>query len=413
MTISGQGEPGLPLDQCTSIPDAELPAALVDIEDHLDTPVAVQGVYVHIPFCRHRCHYCDFFTVTGREDSFGPFADRMIEELAELGDRLRGNVSTIFVGGGTPTILPPDQLRRVMDAVRERLPLGKDCEWTVEANPETIDYARAQALAEAGVNRVSLGAQSFSPDRLAALQRQHDPESVPRSLDHFRSVGIDRLSLDLIFAIPGQTLAQWDEDLRTALGLGIQHLSAYSLVYEAGTPLTRRRDRGDVRPVANEVEADMFEHAIEMLSERGFDHYEVSNWAAPGQRCRHNLVYWRNEDWWAIGPGASGHVAGVRWKNLPQLAAYVEGSGLSPVAMVEQLDEDGRIGEAFMMGLRLLDGMEQSRVDSLLANGRRRGDRRAAIDRWLGSGHLEWFRGRLRFTPRGLLVADSINLDLL
>ena len=413
MTSDGPGDSRLQLDQCTSVPDAQTAEGPADIGELLSPPHRVHGIYVHVPFCRHRCHYCDFFTIAGREDSFGAFADRLIEEISEVGERLTGEVSTVFVGGGTPTILPPDTIRRVMTAIRERLPLGIDCEWTVEANPETIDAARAQALAESGVNRISLGAQSFNPDRLEALQRQHDPESVPRSLDHFRRAGIDRLSLDLIFAIPGQTLAQWDEDLQAALDLGIQHLSAYSLVYEAGTPLTRRRDRGDVRPVSNELEADMFEHAISTLAAREFEHYEVSNWAMPHQQCRHNLVYWRNEDWWPIGPGAAGHVGGTRWKNLPRLASYLEGNGLPPVTAVERLDEDGRVGESFMMGLRLLEGMPRSRVEALLQHGDRGGVRSAAIERWLESGHLEWLRDRLRFTAQGLLVADSVNLDLL
>ncbi|MDG2201362.1 MAG: radical SAM family heme chaperone HemW [Phycisphaerales bacterium] len=403
----------LQLAQCT--PDqASLPQNEASgISPFLPEQVPVKGVYLHVPFCRHRCHYCDFYTIAGREEAFEAYVERLLDEILASAAVLQGPLETVFIGGGTPTILPPGLLKRALDGVRTALPVGTNCEWTVEANPETVTEACAEALAAGGVNRVSLGAQSFHPERLKTLERQHDPSTVGRSLDRLRQAGIEQLSLDLIFAIPGQTIEQWDADLTAALELGIDHISAYSLVYEQGTPLTRRRDRGEVTPIEEDVEAAMYEHAISRLAEAGMVHYEVSNWAREGAACRHNLLYWANEDWWAIGPGAAGHVQGVRWKNLPRLAAYLEGTGLPRITVPEQLDEDGRIGESFMMGLRLLEGMDRERVESLLAGGNRAQVRHAAIEGRVASGHLAWEADRLRLTPTGLMVADSIIMDLL
>ena len=392
-----------------SLPQNEAPG----ISSFLPEQVPVRGAYLHVPFCRHRCHYCDFYTIAGREEAFEAYVERLLDEIRASAAVLHGPLETIFIGGGTPTILPPGLLKLVLDGVRTVLPVGTNCEWTVEANPETVTEACAEVLAAGGVNRVSLGAQSFNPERLKALERQHDPSTVGRSLERLRQAGIKQLSLDLIFAIPGQTIEQWDADLTAALELGIDHISAYSLVYEQGTPLTRRRDRGEVTPVEENVEAAMYEHAITRLAEAGMVHYEVSNWAREGASCRHNLLYWANEDWWAIGPGAAGHVQGVRWKNLPRLAAYLEGTGLPGITVPEQLDEDGRIGESFMMGLRLLEGMDRDRVESLLAGGSRAQARRTVIEGRVVSGHLAWEAGRLRLTPAGLMVADSIIMDLL
>ncbi|MAB83758.1 MAG: coproporphyrinogen III oxidase [Phycisphaerae bacterium] len=401
------------LAQCTpdqaKVPDVE-PGG---ISSFLAPTTPVEGLYVHVPFCRHRCHYCDFFTIAGREDAFDAYVDRLKSEIRASASCIQGPLQTVFIGGGTPTILPPKLLAEVLQEIRSALPVASDCEWSVEANPETVTPEIAAALADGGVTRVSLGAQSFQPERLKALERRHDPATVERSLQRLRSAGIDELSLDLIFAIPGQTLAQWESDLDIAVGLGIRHLSAYSLIYEQGTPLTRRRDRGEVAPIPEDLEAAMFEHAIRRLDAEGMRHYEVSNWAIPGSECRHNLLYWRNQDWWPIGPGASGHVQGIRWKNVPRLGLYLEGQGLPPVTRPEQLDEDGRIGEAFMMGLRLLQGIPVQRLESLLACGDRSGARRRAIEGHVADGHLIMDAVSLRFTPRGLMVADSIMVDLL
>lgn len=392
----------------------ELPGVVQEgIESRLSGTAMSRGVYVHVPFCRHRCHYCDFFTLAGREDAMDAFLDRIEGEIKVATNHLQGPIETMFIGGGTPTLLPAGHLERLLGALRGLVEVGTDCEWTVEANPETVTEEIAGVLADGGVNRVSLGAQSFDPASLKALERQHDPSSVPRSLDRLRAAGIDRLSLDLIFAIPGQDLQGWIADLQQAIGLGVEHLSCYGLIYEKGTPLTRRRDRGLVQQVDEDIEAEMYTSAMEELASNGYEHYEISNWSKPGAACRHNLLYWRNENWWPIGPGASGHVEGLRWKNLPRLGPYIEGTGLPAVTGIEQLDEDGRIGEAFMLGLRMLEGIEQEQVDSLLAGGTRGGVRRDGIERHMRAGLLEHASGRLRLSGPGLLVADSVMADLL
>lgn len=401
------------LAQCTpdrlKVPDVE-PGG---IGSFLSPKTPVEGVYVHVPFCRHRCHYCDFFTIAGREDAFEAYVTRLKSEIRASAACTEGPLQTVFIGGGTPTILPPKLLAEILQEIRSSFSVASDCEWSIEANPETVTPEIAAAMAEGGVTRVSLGAQSFQPERLKALERRHDPASVERSLQRLRSAGIDELSLDLIFAIPGQTLEQWESDLEIAIGLGIRHLSAYSLIYEQGTPLTRRRDRGEVTSVDEDLEAAMFEHAINRLDARGMLHYEVSNWAIPGSECRHNLLYWRNRDWWPIGPGAAGHIQGIRWKNLPRLGLYLESEGLPPVTSPEQLDDDGQIGEAFMMGLRVLQGLPVGRLDSLLSRGNRAEARRRAIEAHVADGHLVLDDVSLRLTPRGLMVADSVMMDLL
>ncbi|MDG2292365.1 MAG: radical SAM family heme chaperone HemW [Phycisphaerales bacterium] len=383
------------------------------IGDLLPPSFHVDGLYVHVPFCQHRCHYCDFFTLAGREDAVPGYVDRAVDELWTIASKLQGEVHTVFLGGGTPTLLPPDELARLLDAIQRALPLADGVEWTVEANPETVTAERATVLAEGGVNRISLGAQSFDPALLKALERQHDPDNVERSIACIRSAGIEHFSIDLIYAIPGQTLAQWTTDLQRAVDLGLDHLSCYGLVYEAGTPLTRRRDRGLVTPVQESTEARMHCTARDMLAQQGYEQYEISNWARAGRYCQHNLIYWENRNWWPIGPGASGHVDGVRWKNEPRLGTYVDGDGLSAASMVESLDPDGRVGEAFMLGLRVLSGMTEDRLESLLLQGQHGLRRRAAIDRHIDGGLLERHDGGIRFSTEGVLLADTVLADLL
>lgn len=373
----------------------------------------VDGLYVHVPFCRHRCHYCDFFTLAGREDSISAYVDRVVDELWTIAPSIKGTIETVFLGGGTPTLLPPDEMARLLEAIRGAMPLSDDVEWTAEANPETVTPEGASVLAEGGVNRVSLGAQSFEPALLKALERQHDPDNVVRSITRFRDAGIERISIDLIYAIPGQTLDQWSSDLRRAVELELDHLSCYGLVYEAGTPLTRRRDRGHVTPIQESLEASMHCMARDTLAELGYEQYEISNWARSGQYCRHNLIYWENRNWWPIGPGASGHVDGVRWKNEPRLGGYVDGQGLASASMIETLDEDGRVGEAFMLGLRLMQGLTEERMESLLGQGVQGDRRRGAINRHVDGGLLEWHDQGVRLSARGILLADTVLADLL
>lgn len=371
-----------------------------------------RAAYVHVPFCRHKCHYCDFYSFVDDQDRGEAFVRRLEEELAAAGSFLREPLETVFVGGGTPTMLPPVLLERMLRAIRRELPLRHDVEWTVEANPETVSEEIAATLVACGVTRVSLGAQSFDPALLAALERHHDPASVPRAVARLRSAGIRELNLDLIFGIPGSTLVQWREDLSRAIDLGPDHLSAYGLVYEPNTPLTVKLRKGMVTRLDEEIEAEQSIHAVDALAEAGYARYEISNWAKPGCECQHNLLYWENADWWAFGPSGSAHADGVRWKNVPRLSDWLEDGPFSPVQDVECLGEDTRAGEAFMLGLRLMRGIGRSRVTELLAMGERGGERAQAIKRHETTGLLVWRDDRLQLTARGLMVADSVLAEL-
>ena len=376
-------------------------------------PIRVAAAYLHIPFCFHKCHYCDFYSIVDRKDRQAAFTGRLVEELSVAGPLVAGPIESVFVGGGTPTLLAPALWRELGAAVGRHLPLAPGAEITVEANPETVTAEVVDVLVEAGVNRISIGAQSFDPGHLRTLERWHDPANVARSVALARAGGVEDVSLDLIFGIPGQALDDWSADLDAALALAPTHLSCYGLMYEPGTPLTTRLGRGEIERVDEDVEAAMYETTIERLAGAGFEHYEISNWARPGRRCRHNLAYWTNESWWPLGPGASGHVAGWRWKNVPRLADYLEHGPLPPITDAEHLDEDGRAGEELMLRLRLVEGVESGVLESLLERGGSGPARRAAIGRGLDDGLLERAHGRLRFSGRGLLLADSVIREIL
>jgi oxygen-independent coproporphyrinogen III oxidase len=408
----------------------------------------VQGAYLHVPFCFHKCHYCDFYSIVDNQDRQDAFVERLVTEVrAAAGWGVgRQQLQTIFVGGGTPTLLTPGQWRRLLGAVHEWLPLETGGEFTVEANPETVTHELATTLADGGVNRVSIGAQSFNERHLKTLERWHDPHNVARSIDILRHAGLNNINVDLIFGVPGQTLSDWLADLDAALALGPSHISCYGLMYESNTPLTRRMQAGQIQPVDQDVEAAMYEATIEHLGAAGFEQYEISNWARsaclaaslarrrddeakdqgalasqarrPNEsaRCRHNLLYWRNANWWAFGPSASGHVNGLRWKNVPRLGEYLadaDGSGWPPIMDVEIVDDATAAGEQFMLGLRLLEGLALADVARLLSlSGQREEVRRAAIERHREAGLVEVTEDRLRMTRRGLLLANDVLVDL-
>ncbi|MFO0963020.1 MAG: radical SAM family heme chaperone HemW [Phycisphaerales bacterium] len=371
------------------------------------------GAYVHVPFCFHKCHYCDFYSFVDAQDRQEAYVQRLEEELAAMAGFVGAPLETLFVGGGTPTLLRPPLLARALAAVRAHLPFAADAEWTVEANPETVTPEVAQTLVAAGVNRVSLGAQSFDPALLQTLERWHEPASVARAVGHLRAAGVARVSLDLIFGIPGATLEQWERDLDQALALEPQHLSCYGLTYEPNTAMTRRLQRGEFEPCEEDLEAAMFERTQARLGAAGFEQYEISNWArgAP-ERCRHNLLYWRNRDWLAFGPSASGHASGLRWKNVPRLADWLEQGPGSPAVDVEQATPDMRAGERLMMGLRLREGIAPAELEEILALGARGGERRRAIEAACAQGLLERDAAGLRFTPRGVLLANEVLATL-
>ncbi len=379
----------------------------------------VDGLYIHVPFCFHKCLYCDFYSIVDSHDRQAAFVRRLIDEMhawARLGP---SPLRTIFIGGGTPTLLPVDRWANLLAALAEAFDLAALEEFTVEANPETVTGDLLATLTGGGVNRLSLGAQSFNPAHLRTLERRHAPDRVAKAVVLSRAAGIANVNLDLIYAIPNQTLSEWRDDLDTALAMGPTHLSCYALTYEPHTPLTIKAERGEVRRADENLEAAMFELTLDHLTEAGFEHYEVSNFARrcdlkssisnhPSHRCRHNLLYWRNANWLALGPGASGHLNGLRWKNAARLDDYLASAGGAPLADVEQLDERASIGEQLMMRLRLVDGVALGWIHESLDR-----ERLETVERLVEQGLLERTATALRLTRRGLIVADAVVGELL
>jgi len=377
------------------------------------------GFYVHVPFCRVRCGYCDFNTYTAEELGDGAsrttYADQVIAEI-RLARRVLGEadlpVGTVFFGGGTPTLLPAGDLERVLAAIGAEFGLTADAEVTTEANPDSVDAARLEQLRAGGINRISFGVQSAVPHVLATLDRTHDPARVPGVVAAARAAGFDQLSLDLIYGTPGETAADWERSLTAALACDPDHVSAYSLIVEEGTALARRVRRGEL-PMPDEDDlAEKYAVADRLLSAAGLRWYEVSNWARDeGARCRHNLAYWRGGHWWGAGPGAHGHVGGVRWWNVKHPAAYARrlAAGESPAHGRELLDAETRRVERVLLELRLAEGLA---IDALDAAGR------AAIAAQVDAGlvraePLTAPDPRVVLTDRGRLLADLVVRALL
>jgi putative oxygen-independent coproporphyrinogen III oxidase len=374
------------------------------------------GLYVHVPFCATRCGYCDFNTYTS--DELGPGANRSeyagtaIAELQQaaaiLGPDLP-EVSTVFVGGGTPTLLPAGDLVAVLAAVRDLFPVTDGVEVTTEANPETVTPESLARLREGGFTRISLGMQSAAEHVLAVLDRRHTPGRAVEAAAEARAAGFEHINLDLIYGAPGESAGDWAASLDAVLAAPVDHVSAYALIVEAGTRLARRIDRGELPMPDDDMLADRYEQADATLRTAGFDWYEVSNWAtSDAARCRHNELYWANANWWGVGPGAHSHVGGLRWWNVKHPAAYADRltAGHSPVQDSELVDDAARALETVMLGLRLRDGLP---VTALSAVGRRRAA--DAVER----GLLEpgaYAAGRAVLTDRGRLLADALVRDL-
>jgi oxygen-independent coproporphyrinogen-3 oxidase len=373
----------------------------------------VRAIYAHVPFCQTICGYCDFFSVLIDKPQLGPLVDALLSDLYRQRETPNLAIETIFVGGGTPTTLPPEQLARLLNALLEFANRRDNLEFTVEANPATVSAATAVALVDCGVNRVSIGAQSFDRNELRVLDRIHHPPQVAETVQLCRSAGIGRINLDLIFAIPGQSLHSWLANLRQAIDLGPDHLSCYGLTYEPGTPLYERLQAGGVQRIDDELEAEMYEATIETLAVAGFAQYEISNFARPGCECRHNLAYWRNEPYLAIGPSGSGYVGGVRYKNIADVAEYIHAvrDGRSARVHEERPSLEQQIRETLMMGLRLNAGIDPRAFRARF--GREPRDLfAAAIEKCVALGMVNYNPDAFRLTSRGRLVADAVLAEL-
>ncbi len=374
------------------------------------------SMYVHVPFCTTRCGYCDFNTYTASElgqlpgASRASYVDAAITELDQAA-RVLGNaappVSTVFVGGGTPTLLPPEDLGRLVAAIRDRFGLAPDVEVTTESNPESIDARGLERLVEAGFNRISFGMQSVVPHVLAVLDRVHSPGRPQQAVAEAKAAGFASTSLDLIYGTPGESLGDWERSLEAALAAEPDHVSAYALIVEEGTRLAVQVRRGQLPMTDDDDLADKYLLAERVLTGAGLTAYEVSNWArTQDHRCRHNLAYWRGDNWWGIGPGAHSHIGGTRWWNVKHPAAYAArlAEDASPAYARELLSDDDRRVERVLLELRLSDGLD---VSVLTATEQRR-----LPD--LVARRLAQVQGqRVTLTLSGRLLADGVVRDLL
>ncbi|MEO6434351.1 MAG: radical SAM family heme chaperone HemW [Tepidisphaeraceae bacterium] len=434
------------LDSATvPLDPASLPAARID------------ALYVHVPFCFHKCHYCDFYSITRQTpERMARFIDLILAE-ADLWNATPVTTlpKTVFFGGGTPTLLPVDEMRRLLDGLRERIDFSDVNEWTIEANPATVTHEYCAMLREQGVDRLSFGAQSFDPAELKLLERHHDPDDVPRSVETARGAGFTRLNLDLIFAIPGQTLESWGRSLDAAIALGTPHLSCYGLTYEPYTPIAVRRRMGQFEQIEESIELEMLRHTRRHLAALGLAPYEISNYAREGEACRHNLVYWTGGNYLGLGPSAASHVQGWRWRNRPHLGEWeraVEGSGEGagfrvqgsgntedasisvsslnpeprtlnpalprtlnpclPAIEVEHLTPRRRAGELAMLLLRLTRGLNFADFSARSGFDARKifAD---PLERFARVGLLDVDEYRVCLTERGLVVADALSAELL
>ena len=373
------------------------------------TPGTAFGIYVHVPFCASRCGYCDFNTYTPTE--LGPTTPQhwlaaLRRELGQAAAALGGvRVDTVFVGGGTPSLLGSAGLAAVLAAVREHFAVAADAEVTTEANPESTSPEFFAGIRAAGYTRVSLGMQSAAPGVLAVLGRVHSPGRPPAAAREARAAGFEHVSIDLIYGTPGESDADLAASLAAALDAGVDHLSAYALVVEEGTALARRVRRGEIPAPDDDVLAGRYEIVDAAASAAGLSWYEVSNWSRPGGQCRHNIGYWDGGQWWGAGPGAHSFVGNVRWWNVKHPGSYAErlGAGGPAAAGYETLDPTARHVEEVMLGIRLRRGLSTELLS---------GPERARARNAVSAGLLEPAGERLVLTARGRLLADAVVRDL-
>jgi oxygen-independent coproporphyrinogen-3 oxidase len=367
------------------------------------------SVYVHIPFCLSKCSYCGFNSIPLSDAAtLESYCEALIAEV-NAWSPAANQLATLYFGGGTPSILSRAQLRRIVDAIAAKAALAPGAELTIEANPETLDATKLSALRGAGCNRLSIGVQSFDDGLLRLMGRPHDAAQAARAFEDARRAGFDNIGVDLIFALPGQTLRQWQRDLDAALKLSPEHVSLYGLAYEGNSGFARQRSRGTITPCDEDAETEMYLAAISDMTAAGYAHYEVSNFARPGRESRHNLNYWRCGDYRGFGAGAHSHVAGRRWGNDADPLAYIGriNAGASPVTFEEQLGRAQRMYEAIFLGLRLVRGI------ALADFQRQWGASPLAYlpqvwDSLQQQGLADISDSNVTLTGKGLLLADSV-----
>lgn len=370
------------------------------------------GIYVHIPFCQSRCIYCDFYsTVLGNEVKRF-YVDRLEQEFSQRSDEIKGPFSSLYIGGGTPSCLHPDLIKKIIDDIRQYYDIIENAEITVEINPDDMSELLVETLLSCGVNRVSLGVQTFDDNRLRFIQRRHNAKQAVEAVNFIFQSGIDNISVDLIYGFPDETIDSWKDDIDQALALPIRHLSAYSLMYEDGTKLSVMRDRGLISEVSDETSLRMFDVLIEMTENYGMEHYEISNFSLPGFRSRHNSKYWNSVPYIGFGAGAHSYDGNtMRRRNMPILKSYIASKNDVPHE-IEVISEDERCDEFVFTSLRTCNGLDLGELQARF--GLVRYDKVVCAARhYLKSGLLEEKFGCLCLTRRGVFLSDLVMSDLM
>lgn len=377
------------------------------------SPGLPRSAYIHVPFCRHRCGYCNFSVVADRDDLMDRYLNAIDRELSIQQAEMPGPppLDTIFIGGGTPTHFDLDRLDQFLSLIRRRFDLNDESEWTMEANPEDISDQKLELMAAHGVNRVSLGVQSFNDSKLKTLERSHRGETAAEVVHQVAAV-IPNVSLDLIFAAPEETVEDWNRDLKIAMGLPVRHLSTYALTFEKGTAFWTRRQRGALNDADESDELQMYDDARDVLASAGLEHYEISSFARPSARCRHNMAYWRGDGWYAAGPGAAAFVDGQRTLNHRSTTTYLKRmeDNQSPVAETETIDSEQAAREKAGFGVRMIDGVDLDEIrqatgidlQSLCATELSQLEQQSMIRR--SGGHIQ-------LTTQGIHFADTVAAE--
>jgi oxygen-independent coproporphyrinogen-3 oxidase len=375
------------------------------------------GLYLHIPFCLRKCHYCDFYSIPFAEDLAHRYVRALKREIQSIFGELPWSemrFSTLYVGGGTPTVLSSDQLMCILENCLGLFSFDDEIECTVEANPESLNEEKLRALLQAGVNRLSLGVQSFHDDELRQLGRVHSARRAIGTYRLARNVGFANIGIDLISAIPGQSFERWRRNLEKAVALEPEHISAYSLTIEDGTILAREISSGKVSRVAEELEAEMFELTIDYLEDNGYEHYEISNFARPGFRSRHNQLYWDHHPYLGLGPSAHSFTGNRRWKRVGNVKEYIERveRGETTITEEELLLQRNLMAETIFLALRKMEGLNtvQFQKQYEIDIEQRYSD---VIKKYIDMNMLEWDGPYLRCTRKGLLVANSICAEFM
>lgn len=375
------------------------------------------GLYIHVPFCVRKCLYCDFISYPLEEQQAEAYIKGITTEISLYKTQLspeQQEVATIFIGGGTPTCLKPAYIEEMMKAVYQNFKVAPGVEITMEGNPGTVSLDNLRDYRSLGINRLSLGAQAFQDELLKGIGRVHLVKDIGKSVENARKAGFDNLNLDLMFALPGQTMNQWQESLQEAVGLGIEHISAYGLKIEEGTPFAKFYEEGKIQGFDEDLELGMMEKTIEYLSIHGYGHYEISNYAKPNHESRHNLIYWRNQEYLGLGPGAYSRMGNQRFSNYATINQYTESlrSGQVPVEERENLSKETQMSETIFLALRLREGLNTKtfeirfgvKLEELFAN---------TIEKFQKQGMLQYEGNHLKLTPRALPVANMIFAEFL